>query len=306
MRVRVIINPAAGQAEPVLAELNRAFAERSITWDAAVTSARRDAAALAREAVREGVELVAAYGGDGTISSAAAGLVGGEVPLAILPGGTNNVIAQALEIPLALADAAALVGGDQAEATWIDTLRVGDRHALIRVGVGADAKMIERSTRARKDRLGWLAYLIAALEQAAVAEPVPFTVTLDDRVIEREALSCIVTNIGRIGRGGLRLPGPISPFDGALDVLLIRRASLEAARTLCAGLLAGDAPSPEPQDDAAIVYHRGTRVRVDATPPQPAQVDGESLGTTPLEVTVAPRSLRVVTPRATQPALAEA
>ncbi len=97
-RVRVIINPAAGQDEPVLGILNSVFHPAGVEWDVAITLKAGDAKRFAQQAVEEGIEVVAVYGGDGTVAEVASGLIGSEVPLAIFPGGTANVMSVELGI----------------------------------------------------------------------------------------------------------------------------------------------------------------------------------------------------------------
>src|ERR1051325_9730109 len=97
-RIYVVINPAAGQDRPVLAILNRAFRAAELDWDVGVTKVEGDAARLARAAVEAGYDVVAALGGDGTVMEVAGSLAGTEVPLAILPGGTANVMSVELGI----------------------------------------------------------------------------------------------------------------------------------------------------------------------------------------------------------------
>ncbi len=65
-RVHVVVNPASGKDEPVLNTLNDVFREHGVTWDVSVTHRYGDAADQARAAIADGVDLVAAYGGDGT------------------------------------------------------------------------------------------------------------------------------------------------------------------------------------------------------------------------------------------------
>ena len=91
-RVQVIINPTAGQDQAILGTLNRVFHDADITWDVSITNKAGDARRFARAAVEAGVDIVAAYGGDGTVMEVATGLIGSTVPLAIFPGGTANVM----------------------------------------------------------------------------------------------------------------------------------------------------------------------------------------------------------------------
>jgi len=97
--IHVIINPAAGQAEPILNVLNSVLRPAGIRWDVCVTNEDGDARQYAQLAVTAGVDAVAVYGGDGTVTEAASGLIGSTMPLAILPGGTGNTMAIELGIP---------------------------------------------------------------------------------------------------------------------------------------------------------------------------------------------------------------
>ena len=67
-----------------------------MTWEVSVAQPDDDLPALTRDAVQDGADVVAAYGGDGTVSGVAEGLLGTGVPLAVLPGGTANVLSAEL------------------------------------------------------------------------------------------------------------------------------------------------------------------------------------------------------------------
>ena len=125
-RVHVVINPASGQNQPILNVLNDVFHSAGVKWDVSLTHQAGDAARQAREAAASGVDLVAAYGGDGTQMEVANGLMGTGVPQAILAGGTGNAIAHELGLPVKL------VGVGEG----VDDLRPFDAHdyatALVR------------------------------------------------------------------------------------------------------------------------------------------------------------------------------
>src|SRR6266542_5792616 len=77
-RIHVIINPAAGHEGPVLGVLNKIFSQAEVDWDVFITKKAGDARRFAQEAVEAGVDAVGVYGGDGTVTEAATGLVGTE------------------------------------------------------------------------------------------------------------------------------------------------------------------------------------------------------------------------------------
>ena len=91
-KVHVVINPAAGQDEPILNVLNHIFHPAGVDWEISLTHKSGDAKQKAADAAASGVDLVVAYGGDGTQMEVANGLLGTGVPQAILPGGTGNAI----------------------------------------------------------------------------------------------------------------------------------------------------------------------------------------------------------------------
>jgi NAD kinase len=97
--VQVIVNPAPSRKIPLLAILNSTFRGVGIAWDISVTHGPGDGRRLARDAVDAGVEVVAVYGGDGTVMEVATGLMGTDVPMLILGGGTGNLVASELRLP---------------------------------------------------------------------------------------------------------------------------------------------------------------------------------------------------------------
>ncbi|MGH2353414.1 MAG: diacylglycerol/lipid kinase family protein, partial [Chloroflexota bacterium] len=109
IRIAVIINPAAGQDQPVLGTFNRVFQAAGVDWEVFVTKRGGDACRYAEAATRQDFDAVAVYGGDGTVAEVASGLIGGDVPMAIFPGGTANVMSSELGIPRDLAEACALI-----------------------------------------------------------------------------------------------------------------------------------------------------------------------------------------------------
>ena len=91
-RIQVVINPASGQPQAILNTLNKVFRENEVEWDISITQASGDARRFAENAAAAGADVVAAYGGDGSVMEVAQGLMGTNVPVAILPGGTANLM----------------------------------------------------------------------------------------------------------------------------------------------------------------------------------------------------------------------
>jgi len=91
-KIHVVINPAAGKDEPILNTINKVFHKYEIDWQVSITKKFGDATRLAKQAIANGVDLVAGYGGDGTQMEIANAVMGTNTPMAILPGGTGNAM----------------------------------------------------------------------------------------------------------------------------------------------------------------------------------------------------------------------
>lgn len=291
-RVHVIINPASGQDKPMLNVLNTVFREAGIDWDVFITKDAGDAERLAREAAEAGVDAVVVYGGDGTVTEAAAGLVGTEVPLAILPGGTANAIALALGIPTDLEAAAALLASDELALRQVDMGRIGDKHFLIAVGIGIPGELAENADREAKDRLGFLAYAFSSIQAVRTVEAVQYTITVDGEQRQTQGVTCLIANGGNFGIPGLNLEQMIDMGDGLLDVLVIRRADVQAIVSLAASVVRQD------KSIAPLEHWRGRKIEVVAEPRQAIQADGEVLEPGPITAHLLPSAVRFVVPPA--------
>ena len=264
----------------------------------AATSADAEGAALlAKRAAEEGADRVVAIGGDGTAAEAGAGLLSSErkVPLAIVAGGTANVLALNLGIPrqLDLAIAVAEAG----EPVAIDAGRMlaagsrGSETFLISVGTGLHAEIVARADRAAKRRWGIAAYGLAGWKANRATVPVRYRITCDGEAREIEATMVQVMNCGALFRPRWELAPGASPVDGVFDVLVYRAATLPQYLTAAAHVVRGT-----PTGTELVEHRRGARVLIEGDPVVPLQRDGELAGTSPAEVVILPRALPVVMP----------
>jgi YegS/Rv2252/BmrU family lipid kinase len=285
----VVVNPASGQPQPILNTLNSVFHPLGVDWDVKITKESGDAERLARQAAASGVDVVAAYGGDGTVMEAARGLFGSETPLAILPGGTANLMSVELGIPKNLAQAAAIAANPDSRLRRVDAgLFGGQTHFLLRLGLGFAARKIEIADRDLKDRYGIMAYSIGALKALGSSEPAHYRLTLDGQQYETQGFTCLVDNAGNIGFAGLGLKS-ILVDDGLLDVIIVRDARIRSWIAVGAGV-GGGKLNPE-----YILHWQARENTIEADPPQPVQMDGELAGETPVSVQVVPGLVRILT-----------
>jgi YegS/Rv2252/BmrU family lipid kinase len=283
--IQVIINPASGKDEPILNVLNQVFKHHDIDWEVRITHKSGDATRFAREAAASGVELVASYGGDGTQMEVASGLIGTDVPMAILPGGTGNSMAHDLNIPNKLKEAVELICQSR-NLRAIDVVQVDDRYFILRANTGTDES--QKASRESKDRFGNFAYV---MEGARLLEQMPharYKLTVDGQVIEEEGVSCIILNAGSIGQF-IQLTSDIQLDDGLVDILIVYNK--------LKNLLAVGSYLVDFQNVSASLQHwKGRQISVHADPPQPLWLDGEPVGKTPVSMQVISRAVRVLVP----------
>ncbi len=162
MKVGVIINPIAGRggSRPGEGERRRAFVEAQTAaagvWaDVRMTERQGHARELAQACLDLGCGVVIAMGGDGTVNEVAQALIGGPVPLGIVPCGSGNGLARGLGLPTNLRAAmrVALTG----TATSIDAGYANDRLFLNIAGIGFDAAVVQLcATRGKRGALGYV------------------------------------------------------------------------------------------------------------------------------------------------------
>src|SRR5215217_7354923 len=145
-RMLIIVNPYATTMSDRLKHLVVYALQGRYEVTAVETERKGHAIDLVHEAAREAYDVVVAFGGDGTVNEAANGLAGLDTPLAILPGGSNNVFAKMLGIPNDVVDATEhlLSLPDHWAPRRVDLGRVNGRAFTFAAGMGLDASVVER------------------------------------------------------------------------------------------------------------------------------------------------------------------
>jgi YegS/Rv2252/BmrU family lipid kinase len=298
-----LVNPASGSGAtarrwPALESRVRAA---GLEPDVAFSSAPGDLARLAREAAEDGAGLVVAVGGDGTVHEVANGLLDAErrpLPdLGLLPRGTGDDFARALEIPSAEDEAVAVLRtgtSRSVDAGRVSYHRAGGEaarsHFVSMSGVGMSGAVAARLNRSSKRLGGRVAGLVSTFAVFARWTNVPLQVRVDDQ--EREGLmeDVLVANTA-YHNGGMRLCPDAEPDDGVFDVLLLGDVTkLDLVRTL--RKLYNGTHLPHPKAELL----RGATVTVESAEPLPVELDGEQPGTTPVRFEVLPAALRVRVP----------
>lgn len=244
---------------------------------------------LARQAVDDGVEALIACGGDGTVHCALQAVAGTDVTLGIIPVGTGDDIARALELPLKDIEAAAdvIAEGRVREVDYgLITAADGEQRAFLAVmSAGFDSEVTERANNL-KWPTGSSRYLVATIAELSVFKPVEFQITMDDQSLISEGMMLAVGNGSSYG-GGMYVCPKALVDDGQLDLTFLTRTDkLTFLRTFPKVFKGTHIEHP------SVRTMRGSRLHVEA-PGQTAYADGERVGPLPVDVQVVPRGLKV-------------
>ncbi len=305
MKGFVIYNPGAGQRDKSGEITQMVQLLHSRGWDLCgvePTVGPGDATRLARQASDAGCDVVFTVGGDGTMSQALGGLVGTETALAVLPGGTGNVMARQLGLPIpsnlypsALIDAARLLLDGTTMPVDVGEVRLaggGIHYFLCWCGVGFDAQvnLAVEEVPERKQRLGKLAFIVAAALALRDVAGVRASLGLDGQEVARRVVMLVASNIQLYGVWLKMAPRAILD-DGWLDIYCFEGKSV--SRSLWQGMqLLVNRHLEDPEVD----FYRVHRLDITCSQPLPVHADGESIGYTPLQMNTLRGALRLVIP----------
>lgn len=306
----LIFNPVAGQGNPDwdLATI-RQILEPQIQLKVIFTKPDVNPADQAKEAItaiQEGnstapdTNFIIASGGDGTISAVANALIGTGIPLGIIPRGTANAFSVALGIPTALKAACEnILTGN---TCIVDAARCNNLPMILLAGIGFEAETVERADRDMKNLLGALAYLIAGAQQLLEQKLFTVEVEIDGSVTQFQCGAMTIANAAPPTSVLAQGLGEVIPNDGLLDVTIAisKNESLNLSDRLLAidviGKLFTSALVKTPIENEVLVCFRTNKIKVTATPPQKVVVDGEIIGTTPVEIVCIPDGLTLFAP----------
>jgi methylglyoxal synthase len=293
----LIFNPVAGQgnAEAEL-DLIRQLLEPHLSLEVHLTTPDVHPATLTLAAIAADADIVIASGGDGTVSAVAGVLIGTDIPLGIIPRGTANAFAAALGIPRLLPIRAACQAILTGQLRTVDAARCNHLPMILLAGVGYEAETVERASRELKEQWGVMAYLMAGWQSMDEQRIFDVELETEGRTYQLQAHALTIANAAPptsvLAQGG----GQVVFDDGLLDVTIATTESkLQGITTMLR--MAGAAITRTGFNHENVVHSRTKRIRVKTTPPQKVVVDGEMVGTTPIEVECIPNGLTVYVPK---------
>ncbi|MFD1715734.1 diacylglycerol/lipid kinase family protein [Amnibacterium flavum] len=251
---------------------------------------------VTRQALDQGVDLVIAAGGDGTVRAVAEAVRGSGTPVALLPSGTGNLLARNLKLTLdAMPDSvrSAFTGVDRKIDLGVVDIerddRSRDRHVfVVMAGMGIDAKMIKNTDDDLKAKAGWAAYVNAIVKSLRDPDELHLRFRLDDGKAKRATVhTLILGNCGSLPANILLMPDA-AVDDGLFDLMMMRpggvlgwiRVWLKVAWTngVVRRTKAGKALVGERENDRDLSYQTGTRLVARLSRPEEIELDGDGFG----------------------------
>jgi len=291
MRPSVLIyNPRSGRhlSRRRLPAVQRRLRDAGFEVESRPTTAPGDATRLAREAVAGGAEVAFAMGGDGTLREVAAGVLGSDVEVGLLPAGTTNVIALTLGLPCDPRAAAEKL--PECEPVEMDVGVAGDQPFLMLASAGLDAAIMARQDGELKRRFGKAAIAWTALRRWWRYRYPEIELRVGGRV-ERVGHFALC-NVPYYG-GTFRMAPDADYRDRRLDLVLFRghgpTATLGLARDLALG---------RHLRRADVEIRRVEEVELLGPPGTPIQIDGDvPTVDLPLRLGLGRHRLRILAPR---------
>jgi diacylglycerol kinase (ATP) len=285
-RVSVVIqrNPRAGARLRRVELLQLIRTLKSFGWGVRMFRDReRLARWMADSEHRNGLKCLVAAGGDGTVNDLVSRYPG--IPIAILPLGTENLLAKQLGLSRSGEALAALIHAGRVRR--FDLGAVGERRFAVCASIGFDAEVVHAVHASRKGHITYANYLLPIWRAVWRKQRPLLRVRLDDgREFPGEHL-LVINHPGYAL--GLRWAANAQPDDGRFDVRIFPRMTLPG---WCAVLWrAWWGALPETSDIPLVM---ASRLTITSATPAPIQVDGDPAGMTPVEIAVLPAALPLI------------
>ncbi|WP_147804149.1 diacylglycerol kinase [Alkalicoccus halolimnae] len=274
-KARLIYNPTSGREQVkrhlpyILEKLEQAGYETSTHATTGPDCAKKAAA----KACEREFDFIIAAGGDGTIHEVINGMADQEFRplLGLLPGGTTNDFARALNIPKNIIEACeTLVSGKERK---IDIGSVGRKYFMNIAGAGTLTELTYEVPSKLKTMMGQMAYYVKGFEKLPRIKPTAVKINYDGRSFEGEIMLFLVCNTNSVG-GFEKLAPKAYLDDGLFDLIIVKKTNLADVARLTGAALRG-----EHLNDESVLYVQASEIDIQAADELQLNLDGEHGGT---------------------------
>lgn len=293
-KIHFILNPISGRGKNKLNKklVRGIFPKQEYDLVLKTSKQKKEAKTLATESVKEGVDVIVACGGDGTINEVATALVDTPIELGILRFGSGNGLASNLNIPKKLKHALLVI--KHQHTTKIDVGVINHYYFFSNTSIGFGAELIHHYSKTTRRQFGsyFLAFLNAFVKRRGASE---VSISFDNQSETITPFILFISNSNEMGYN-ISLTPEASLKDGKLDLVYIKDVSLWKKIALARLMLLKQLTSSQ-----LAHYHTTQALEISsiATSSFLVQIDGESrrLNATTLTVAVKPKALSVIVPK---------
>ena len=294
-RLLLLINTVSGRIRPprTLRILRGELDRSGIDYDWYTSKELDDLSIRAAAAPGEGFTEILIWGGDGTISQIAEQLIGSDVVLTILPGGTGNILARYLNMPMNLRRAARSMI-ESTEVRTMDGLEVGGRTYFLNISVGLSSLTITQLKSRAKRIFGLLSYVGGLLVHFFRLEPMDFRVHADGSTYTVRGRELILCNAGFMKTPVAPVFRGSDPFDGKMECYIMTVETAGDFLAMIFDVLSGSLKRADRYLWKAVFSRE---LSIDGLPKLPIQADGDKITPGRLAVRIRPGAVRIRVPR---------
>lgn len=298
MEILVILNSLSGYRAPELIkkEFIKCMELFPVEYELFESQNPEQAYLKTIDAVNNGVKLVIAIGGDGTVNQVINALAFTDVCLGIIPNGTGNLLATTLGIPLDVNKALEIIF--EGTKKKIDLGKINNQYFSIIAGCGFDADIMKNTNKSVKKFLGYIAYFLEGFKLALFPRRAVFRITYDGKKVKKRAVNVLFINTANILGNFITLVPNASMTDGLLDICVISPENpIEYIPVLWNILTKQNCEENEHNKSNKILHLKAQHIHLDCRPKRSIQVDGDVLGYPPVDIVACPAALAVMAPQ---------
>jgi diacylglycerol kinase (ATP) len=295
IQAKLIANPGAGKPEESAKQLElatRLLQERGIEVNVALAKPKEEATPLAKQAVKDGYDMVIAMGGDGTLEAVLRGMVGRKTPMGIIPTGTQNNIAKSLGIPIEMEEACALIASRHVRKLDVGRVKVKKGKKLYffeLTAVGLVAALYPQTSKLADGKLSRIKDVALTLLHQE-PDPEVFLTLDDESKIKVKTMLVVISNAPMFGANFLVAPNA-AVTDGFLDVSVYPEFSKTEVLAYFAQVRSEGFSNNE-----KVQRYRACKIEINTNPKMEVMADGVMLGKGRVEIKSKAGALWMITP----------
>lgn len=287
-KVLFIINRKSGTGRKIKfpSQADSILDKKKLDYDIAYTQYRGHAIEIAKKAAIDGIDIVAAVGGDGSVNEVAQGILGTRSVLAIIPEGSGNGLARALRIPMNASKALKLI--HDGKVRQMDTGVANGRLFLSNAGVGFDARIAKLFS--ENKRRGFISYARLVVQEFRKYQPGFYDICIEEKQIQASAFFIVAANGNQFGYN-FKIAPDARMDDGLLDICVMKPLRADQLPGLSVRLFLG-----KPNSKFATRYRCRSLTISSAKGLEWMQIDGDALPVenNKMEISLHPEKLKVI------------